>query len=307
MNIAAPFKQLVERRLWPLAALLIAALVAVPMLLARDPDAPVTPPATNTAGAKTQSALATQPIVTVGDDATRDAKRNVLGARKDPFKPQIKAKKAKSAAATTVTVTTGGAQSSSGGGTSTTTTTTVPAPSFPLSPVAPTVPKRTYELYSLTVRWGNTASNDMRTRRVNRLKALPSAAEPAVIYLGLLEDGKTAVFLVDHDATVQGDGRCLPSPADCQTLHMQIGDIAFIDAGAGESTTGQQYQLELVKIKKKRTTDAGALSATAEGGREALRARMGRIGRLRYDASTGKLKQLSAKAHKAEMARASAR
>ena len=42
-----------------------------------------------------------------------------------------------------------------------------------------------------------------------------------LIYLGVLKDGKTAVFLVDHGVSAVGDGDCAPSPDECETLRMQ--------------------------------------------------------------------------------------
>ena len=65
MNPAVPFRQLVERRLWPLAVLLVAALVAVPMLLSKEPATPVAAVTATAAGAQGD----TQPIVSVGDPA----------------------------------------------------------------------------------------------------------------------------------------------------------------------------------------------------------------------------------------------
>lgn len=288
--IAAPFKQLVERRLWPLAVLLIAALAAVPMLLAHEPEAPApSSVASSSAPAIAKAALATQPIVTVGDGVARDARRKVLGARKNPFKPKVTAKKVEAATAAEPAK-----------------PATSPETPVTVSPTTPTVvtplaPKKTYELFSLRVRFGLSSDTELKARNLNRLKALPLAAFPALIYLGVLDDRRTAVFLVDHGATVQGDGDCNPSPEDCQTLHMRVGDIAFIDA----TFEGQQYQfqLELRKIRRKKTTDATALKATAKGGRNALRARVSRLGRLRYDAGKGTLKELSVKAYKAQLAR----
>jgi hypothetical protein len=298
--IATPFKQLVERRLWPLAVLLLAAIVAVPTLLAREPD--VLPPATSAvqpAEAVAQAALATQPIVTVGDGSERESKRKVLGARKDPFEPEIKAAKepAATAAAEKPAASAGEKTPAAvgGGGAST------PQPVI-VTPAAPVTPKKIYETWSLTVRFGDTTGGELEKRNVKRLKALPSAETPAVIYLGVLDNHKTAVFLVDHDATVQGDGKCFPAPDDCQTMHMRAGDIAFIDVHGADGTLTSQYQLELVKVRRNTSTDASALNAEAKGGRAALRARVGRVGRLRYDAKKGTLQRLSAKAYSANMA-----
>jgi len=158
---------------------------------------------------------------------------------------------------------------------------------------APPAPEKTYELYSLKVRFGESSSPDLQARTLKRLKALPSSENAAVIYLGLLKDRKTAVFLVDGGAKVQGDGKCLPSAADCQTLQMKRGDTAFIDMPGEDGVTATQYQLDLVKIRTSETTDAKAArrsyAAEARGGRAALRARVSRTLGLRFDADSGTL------------------
>ena len=81
------WRQLVQRRLWPVAILLIAALAAVPLALAKDPEpaapAPAVPAAD--AAASAESALAVQPIVAPATAADRAKRRKVLGARKNVF------------------------------------------------------------------------------------------------------------------------------------------------------------------------------------------------------------------------------
>ena len=75
---------LVQRKLWPVALLLVAAAVAVPKLLAKEPAAP----AASVAAAKSgDSTLATEPIVALASDGDRAARRKVLGSPKNPFKP----------------------------------------------------------------------------------------------------------------------------------------------------------------------------------------------------------------------------
>ena len=51
------FRGLVRKKLWPVALLLVAALVAVPVLLAKDPETPVAtaPPATRRRGCPPRS------------------------------------------------------------------------------------------------------------------------------------------------------------------------------------------------------------------------------------------------------------
>jgi hypothetical protein len=194
-----------------------------------------------------------------------------------------------------------------GGGSAAPTTGGVTAPTT----AAPVAPKPSYELYSLKVRFGSSESEVLPESNLKRLTALPDAKEPAIIYLGLLDDHKTAVFLVDSRATVQGDGKCLPSAGNCQNLHLKVGETAFFDMAAVDGQPGAQYQLDVLKVAKKKTSDAKAAKASmakvARGGRSALRARVARAGRYRYDAKTGTLKRLSPKAYKAAMARASAK
>lgn len=300
--LAAPFRTLVERRLWPLAILLIAALAAVPMLLGKDGETPVVPAASAPVG-EAQTAAAGTPLVSVGEVTEREAARKVLGSRKDPFKP---ARLPKAIKAAEPTVPGDNAPAGDDGAT--------PAPvgGTPVTPGVtplPVAPKKTYELYSLAVRFGETSSG-LEGRVIKRLTSLPSAANPTIIYLGLLPNQKTAVFLVDSSAVAQGDGECKPGPANCQTLHLNVGETEFFDVLDGNGAVVAQYQLDLVKVKRKKTTDATAArksyAAEARGGRRALRARMGRVGALRYDKSTGTLKKISKKAWKAAAARASA-
>ena len=79
---------LVQRRLWPVAILLIAAAVAVPMLLSEEPAA-----AAGRAGGRRQGRQAGRCSPPSRSwprrpTATAAAAASVLGSRKDPFKPQ---------------------------------------------------------------------------------------------------------------------------------------------------------------------------------------------------------------------------
>ena len=74
------WRQLVQRRLWPVAVLLLAGLVAIPVLLAKDPE-PVA--ATPQAKVDADNELAEQPIVS--PDTEVGVRRVVIGKRKNPF------------------------------------------------------------------------------------------------------------------------------------------------------------------------------------------------------------------------------
>ncbi len=177
----------------------------------------------------------------------------------------------------------------------------------------PVVPKKkkTYELNELTVRFGSSAADGAKRRDVKRLEALPSAGNPVLIYLGVLDDQKTAVFLLDSGVIAQGDGECKPTRTSCETIHIREGETEFFDVGGEEGGTGgAQYQLDVVKIRKKTTTNAdkakAAKARVSKRGKQILRARVAGDGplRYRYDAKSGKLEKLSTKAYKAVVAKA---
>jgi hypothetical protein len=305
-DLAAPFRQLVERRLWPVAVLLVAALAAVPLVLAKaSSDDAVPAPTASTAPAQGE----TQAIVSVASPETREKARKVLGSAKNPFRPAIKAKKAKVAQATSgasTTVGNGGTPASSGGSSSGGTG-SGGGPIVPLVPGTPATPVETFELYSLVVRFGET-TGEPAVKNLKRLKGLPGGA-PKLVYLGLLSDHKTAVFLVDAAVNIKGDGRCEPSPDDCQTLRMKAGDTVFADVTQADGSV-KQYELDLVKVITKKTTSTAvatkARASVATGGRDALRANISRIGRYRYSSRSGVLKVIDAKAWTASAAKASA-
>jgi hypothetical protein len=295
--LTAPFRQLVERKLWPLAILLIAALAAVPVLLARD-DVSL-PPAVPGAATSVASSSPTQPIVSLGEPEERESRRKVLGAPKNPFEPTVKARKAevpKQATADIPAPAAGGDEKkadgdkpSGGGG--------AVAPVGPVDPVpaaTPVAPKKTYELFSLKIRFGQTDAPRLARRSIKRLTALPRMDEPTLVYLGLKKDLKTAVFLVDSNTVVVGDGKCLPAPHDCQTLELKKGQTAFVDVlDETGATMKAQYELDLVSIIRTKTGDAkaakAARTAIAKGGRQALRARVSRINGWDFDPETGVL------------------
>ena len=299
---------LVQRRLLPVVIILIAAAAAVPMLLSSEPAPPPAAPEVAVKADK-QAVLATDPIVAPAADGDRAGRRKVLGARKDPFKPKAtptpepKPTAAKATDTETATAPTTGGDTGSVGGS--------PAPDSGTPVVPGTTPpkKKTYELYELTVRFGSTSA-DVKRRDVKRLQALPSAGHPVLIYLGVLDDKKTAVFMLDSGVVAQGDGVCKPSRTTCETIHIQEGETEFFDVTGANGETGAQYQLDVIKIRKKTTTNAkqakAAKARVSKKGKQILRARIAGDGplRYRYDKKSGRLEKLSHKAYKSVVAKA---
>jgi len=119
-----------------------------------------------------------------------------------------------------------------------------------------------------------------------------------VIYLGLADEGTTAVFMLGDGVQPTGDGTCLPEPTSCETLALKAGETEFLDVMGKDGTTPTaQYELDVVAIHPGKTaTDAtGAAKAakTATAGTRTIKAHVAVFGPLpwRYDRATGVVKR----------------
>jgi hypothetical protein len=263
-------RQFVQRRLWPVAILLIAALAAVPLVLAKDPaPAPPAPPVP-TAETDGHDELAAQPIVAPA--AARSKRRKVLGSAKNPFGvAEAPAAASSSDDSTIVTRSqdsgdssdTGADAPSSGGTTpaSTTPTTTSPTTPAPTTPAEPAPKPKSYAPQELTVRFGE---EDAQRQSLKRLQALPSEDEPMLIYMGLLRDGKTAEFMVGDGVAPVGDGECRPSPEECQVVRLRAGETEFFDVQDETGAVTGQFQLDLLKIHRSGGASASRAKASVK-------------------------------------------
>ena len=253
-------RDLVERKLWPIAVLLLAAAVAVPIYLGRPAaDAAVAPIAQEANAAKPSKAA-----VSIEDQAADDERP---GGVRNPFK-QLHVPKAPKAPTTPKTPaadvpsTSGGSGGDgsqpplgpSGSGGSGGTGGDNPAPKPAGDPL---------DVYHLSLRFGRAESAHLTTYHdVARLSPLPTADNPFFVYTGVLKDGKTAVFLLSSDATATGDGHCSPSPKSCQTIEVKEGDTEFFDLTVDNQAV--QYQLDVVRVFKKGASSAVAAAASHE-------------------------------------------
>jgi hypothetical protein len=310
MNVITDtLRQIVRRKLWPVALVLLGALAAVPLMLAKEPDpAPPGPTASKVEGTPETFVSAQLPTDITG-------RRRVLGAQKDPFAPAelpaaAKRKRAKAAAeakaleaaakkdaeteAGDTSSGSGGASSGSGGGE------TPPVTPAPTATPEPTV---TIPAYSVKVRFGATDTDALEEDTIERLSVLPDEANPVVVYRGVEDGGKVAVFELTGDVVAEGDGTCAPTPEDCQYVKLRAGETEFITVSdtvtdAGDEAAEKQYQLDLVKIYKKETkekvSEASASSAQplAKASSSSLKSKalpLRRRNRYVFNARTGTL------------------
>ncbi|MET0603595.1 MAG: hypothetical protein ABW167_16535 [Baekduia sp.] len=269
---------LVEKRLWPVAIALVAALVAVPIVLggsSSSTGAPVTDVAAVTApnGLANHRDVARAKVISLEEQAAGKVERSSGKKIRDPFVQHHQPKPVKLAAIQSPS----SAPSSGalgGGSTEPSGATGGTAPTEPTAPVTTKKPESTsVDTYRVKLGFGEVGAMKSYDN-VARLTPLPSSDNPFFVYLGLADDQKSAIFLINADAEPNGDGSCKPSHDDCQQIVLRAGDTEFFDLQSG--TAGVvQYQLDLKSIKKyKAASKASAAKAHAresKAGRETLR------------------------------------
>jgi hypothetical protein len=259
-------RDLVERRLWPVALLLVVAAVAVPVYLGRASsddgavDAPL-PGATAQTDVKASKAA-------VSLDESADESDGV-GRVRNPFKQKHvpKAKKAGTdnasqpsgaASPSTDSTSSGGSTPSGGSGGDSTGGTT------PAAPTDDTTTKKTdVDVSHVSLHLGPVGQL-VTYKDVARLSALPSAGNPLFVFTGVLKDGKTAVLLASSTVQLseESDVECKPSNKNCQKLELEQDDTVFFTI-AGDATA-TQYQLDVISVRQKSGGSAKATSAALQ-------------------------------------------
>ncbi len=228
------WKDLVERRLWPVALVLVVALVAIPVVLAKPaPQVPVAPTAV-------QSSSGPEPLVASAASIRSNTGGALVGGKfKDPFHQLHVAKQAAisnsvagmgPASSDTASAVDGGSGGStgsggsgggSGGGSSGEDTT------------------------KLKIEFG-LAGGKRTVREITPGTPLPATSNPLIVFLGFGKTGTKPVFLVSSDVVkTEGDGSCQPSKSVCSELTLAVGDAQFFDV-----QNGDQYQLDVLGVAK---------------------------------------------------------
>jgi hypothetical protein len=295
-----------EKRLWPIAAALVVALVAVPVLLSSGGSSSVpvaaAPPVPAPSGA-----VPALPAVSV--TATPSHAR-LTGKQRDPFKQQVKSKSttaktatsktsstSKSSSGSTSTTKKSAASTTSGAvGGSTTTVTSTPTTSTPAPAPAPTGLTAT-QAYHVTIAMSNAAGNLSTIDSVERLSLLPSEQQPLLIELGVLNGGNRVLFVVQPGTVVRGPGRCTPGPIDCEIVSLAPNQIEWVGSSGPNGVAGVAL-IAATAINAAKYSSAGAAdkarTATSAAGRGLLnRSTLKAASLFEYKPSLGALVDLS--------------
>jgi hypothetical protein len=269
------WQDLREKRLWPVAAGLLLALVAVPFVLVKPAKEA---PAAAGAGAAAAGAKPLQPI---GEGLLKPAENSVSDGSalkaflsKDPFKPIKELQNEAGVAPTTLTSTgAAGSASAGAGGSSTAGAAAGGSTGSPSSGGSTggstgggtsgggtTTTIKTWT-YVADLHFGVTG-HEKAYKRTKQLTVIPDEKTPLLVFLGVTSDRAKAVFLVDSKLQTSGEGRCKPSTAECTFLYLAQ------DADNNEQVftdeDGTEYTLRLDDLRKL-DLDKGGSSGDQKG------------------------------------------
>ena len=260
------YADLRDRRLLPLVALLLVALVAAPILLSGkgDDEEAVPPPA---AMATQDESPAAASFAVVPADVALRAYRQRLGHRqaRNPF-----AQPAAKSSGEGGEVESGGGESSTGGGSSSGGEFESSGGESSSGGSSTTVTKTTTDIivqstvtgYALTVRSG--FLGDIKKHDgITAMTTLPSAKNEVLVFVGLSKDKKGAIFLMTSNVTAfYGKAKCVLDEQVCSTVELRPGQSATFAVGYGDT----RYKLTLKKIHPLVETSEDAASVTEKSG-----------------------------------------
>jgi hypothetical protein len=262
-------RDLLEHKLWPVVALLLAAVVAIPLFMLKSAPAAngiPTPPVTQ---------VTVPAVPSGGTAATVPIKVLVASVPRNPFAsgmPKLTPKPAAqtpgaaapsssttatSSSSTTTpaamvspspTATTPAATTPTTATTPSTATTSTVASTTSSTPVATPAAIESWTLYSVSVRFGKDTAVPVRND-LARLTPLPSAKQPEVMFMGVMADGWHAVFALGAWIAHKGPGLCRPDPTRCAAIVLQDGQTEQLTVPAGDGAPAPQHlTLRLVHV-----------------------------------------------------------
>jgi hypothetical protein len=256
-----------EKRLWPVALVLLAGLIAVPVALTKRSEEPAaTPPVESEARtAPEPKELKGLARVKLESSAVNSGSRLDTFDPSNPFRPPSKVLEASQEGSQASATQSGpgpdsgssgstGSSGSSGsaGGFGDTGSIVSPAPhTGGTSGGGDTRSRPRTSQYTFVV--DATFIANGRKRKVNgmeRLDMLPHRASPLLLFLGVSANAGRAVFLVDSTLQAAGEGTCKPGGDRCAFLYIGPGSEHEFVNDQGDSFTLRIKEIRKVKVKR---------------------------------------------------------
>ena len=297
---------LVSKRLWPIALLLVVALVAIPVVIggssepAGAPDVAAIGDPASIDSAASAVELVGPPEVRARPGAVRDPFRRTKrkAASKSSAKTSSSSKSASPSKGSTSSKPSSGAGSGSGSGPSSPAKPKPPV-TVPVEPGAAVVARSVFETTAHFT--GPRADYE---HPLDRLAVFGETDSPALQYLGVSRGGEYAIFLLGPMATAAAGevGACIVAEP-CRAIGLRRGEKLSVQVTEPGAAT-RDYTLEVTSLRRvARASPAVAQrerEQVAKGGREVLRTiaddvpTAAALGQLRYGPATGTVTLVSA-------------
>jgi hypothetical protein len=244
-----------QKHILPIAAVLLAAIVAVPLLLSSSPSspspsqapAPVPPPPTGTtlpalnvqstpghsvlvgksrnpfgaaSGSSAASSSTTSPNLAVASSVANLAHNAVSALNGSTASSAASSAGSTSASGSGSSSSTGSSSSSSGSGTSSSSSTNPPSITGSSKPKPAPSGLTATEAYDVSLSVTNSSNGINAIDPLERLSVVPSNSQPLLVELGVRQGGNQVLFAVQPGAVVSGPGACTPGPVDCELLSL---------------------------------------------------------------------------------------
>lgn len=243
-------RDLVERKLWPVALLLLVAAVAIPVILGGGADA--SDPAADVAAIEEQSSATSTTARSALQLVGPASAASRAGRQRDPFRQPATKAEAQPGAGDDTASRDGAAGAPAGGAAADGPATGAPStPSEQTGGTAAAAP-----VYQRTeVRWYEATAG--KQRPLARLTPLGGLVDTAVLYLGVTKSsGNYAVFLLGPNATSDGEAKC--EDGDCRVIGLKGGQTQIVTVQSPNGGQARQYHLDVVEVESVRTTAAKA-------------------------------------------------
>lgn len=271
-----------EKRLWPVAVGLLAAIIAIPAVLFK----PASDAAPRVVAVPKTNAAETLPVVAVDAGPTVGSRLEAFNA-KNPFKPMKDLAKEAAASgppsgpsdSSSSTARAGGGGSTDGGSlpsslgagapsggsdgsgaspSPSTTPSSTPAP-------PPTKTTKTTEWFHYTADFTfGEAGSGTTFESAPSFTLLPDKAKAQVMFVGVTDDGESAVFFIADPAfTATGEGKCNAEGDACRYVALKIGESSDEETfSAVDGSVSYDLQLKSIQREKLSSTPKAAADTT---------------------------------------------
>ncbi|MET0305145.1 MAG: hypothetical protein ABW196_02825 [Solirubrobacterales bacterium] len=262
-----------DRRLLPVIALVLVAIVAVPFLMGSDPE-PLPPLSAESASPESGTARTSSLTVVEATPGLRDYRKRLSGrSETDPFEQQYTGPGSAAGSSSE-----GGSDSASASSGDSSGSISLEVDEGESDEIVETAPSpgsgsggdgsggtdpggdgRRFYGYRPNIRFGVAGSGDLIVHEHLPLGELLPQKQPILVFVGASENGNQVAFNLTREVTsVRGPGRCIGGKDDCSLLILRAGQAVDLATEAGQTFRLQVIQIDFVEVERPKPAGSSA-------------------------------------------------